>query len=166
MYCIKGGIYSFPNDVFSMCQSVKPYSNELQSVRVNNNSITELNIADLLKFPKATEFDFSFNELKTVSGSSIGEDESFKSIKTLKFGQNTPFEIVDGSLDGFFQLTKLDLRGNITGNYTSKSWPFCHSKVNQKDFQKRANVYYDYESELTEENETSYCDTYRPNGTL
>ena len=162
--CEKITILSFPSHLFSVCPHIKQDKKYISSVKLNNNSISELDIAQFLEFPKSTSFDFSFNDLKRVSGKSMGMDVKFKQIEKLSFGQTSPFKIDDGTLDGFFYLKSLDLQGTIRGHYTSLSWSFCHS--HQRKMQDKANLYFDSaaNSKMTRINEDSYCSGFSPTG--
>ena len=77
-----------------------------------NSTISELTLESLLEFPNGRTFDFAFNDLKTVKGSSMNNEKKFKNIEKLILGQNSSMMIEDGSLDGFYSLKKIDLRGN------------------------------------------------------
>ena len=79
-----------------------------------NSTISEITVESLLEFPKGRTFDFSFNNLKTVTGSSMNNEKKFKNIEKLILGQNSSLMIEDGSLDGLYSLKKMDLRGNGT----------------------------------------------------
>ena len=42
----------------------------------------------------------------------MNNEKKFKNIEKLILGQNSSMMIEDGSLDGFYSLKKIDLRGN------------------------------------------------------
>ena len=159
MSCEEHTVQSFPDHLFSICPHIKAAKNQIRFLNLGYQNNSYLDMSDLVHFPNAEHFDFQQNNMLKVTGGTMGKDQSYRKIETLILGQNTSLVIDDGAFDGMWALKKLDLEGNHVGSYTSISWPFCHTKNQQKDMQEKANVFYDYSKDnyYTRKNEERYC---------